>query len=100
MWAAREVIAQYSTLISVAFARRRFAAGNSCVSPLTRLLLSGILQGQFSALGLGAGGWGLGAPGLHGPVVPWKVPQAVRPSKEAAGGAAQCSNRTTSPRFQ
>ena len=30
-WAAREVIAQYSTLISVAFARRRFAAGNSVV---------------------------------------------------------------------
>ena len=52
--------------------------------------------------GLGAGGWGLGlgAPGPHGPVVPLRVPKAVRPSKEAVGGAAQSSRRTTSPRFQ
>ena len=48
----------------------------------------------------GLGGWGLGAPGPHGPVVLRRVPKAIRPSKEACGGAAQRSSRTTSPRFQ
>ena len=53
-------------------------------------------------LGLGLGGWGWGwvLLGSMGLVVPQGVPQAIRPSKEADGGAAQCSKRTTSQRFQ
>ena len=34
---------------------------------------------------------GLGAPGLHGPSGGPEKPQALRPSKEASGDAAQCS---------
>ena len=45
-------------------------------------------------------GLGLGAPGPHGPVVPWRVPKAVRPSKEALAASASVRQRTTSPRFQ
>ena len=47
--------------------------------------------------GAGAGGWVLLGP--MGLVVLRRVPEAVRPSKEACGGAARSSNETTSPRF-
>ena len=48
----------------------------------------------------GLGGLGLGAPGLHGPSGVPGVPEALRPSKEAFGDAAQSSRRTTSPGSQ
>ena len=47
----------------------------------------------------GLGGWGLGAPGPHGPSGGPDGATALRPSKEAFGDAAQSSRRTTSPRF-
>ena len=60
--------------------------------PITRVPILG--------LGKNRRNWGWVLLGPMGLVVPRQVPQAIRPSKEADGGAAQCSNRTTSPRFQ
>ena len=57
---------------------------------------SGICRSKLHVWGLG--GWVLLGP--MGLVVPWRVPKAVRPSKEACGGAAKSSKSTTSPRFQ
>ena len=47
------------------------------------------------------GGWGLGARGPDGPVLPLRVAPSAQPGKEACGGCrAQLNQRTTSPRFQ
>ena len=64
------------------------AAANESIFKVTHL----------GGAGAGAGGWVLLGP--MGLVVLQRVPKAVRPSKEACGGAFQSDKKTTSPRFQ
>ena len=83
--------------IAYVYSYRRPAKAGKRVRPSGLQQTSPYSKLHIWGLGLGLG---LGAPGPDGPVVPQRAPKAVRPSKEAVGGAFQSDKKTTSPRFQ